>query len=174
MTQPTNVGDLVINKMMINELSKYGRVFVDCYNAPDNFRRELLSNSNNLVDVYREYGISLKKLDLLRFYRLIKKENVDLFVTSPGPIGGGRSSNKLRSYALKLINKTIKFAGIKHYSIGNCCSGAIRLHQKIHNPYIKFNNKELNMLLWSAFPGSGYKTLSSFILNFAISHSMKL
>ena len=30
-TQPSNLGDLIINKMLVDELCRYGKVYVDAY-----------------------------------------------------------------------------------------------------------------------------------------------
>lgn len=40
-TQPTNLGDLVINKMLVDELCRYGKVFVDAYGLPEEFTKYL-------------------------------------------------------------------------------------------------------------------------------------
>ena len=49
-TQPTNVGDLVINKMLIDELCRYGTVYVDACGLPSDFKNVLLQHAN-AVDV---------------------------------------------------------------------------------------------------------------------------
>lgn len=55
-----NLGDLIINKLLIDELCTYGTVYVDTYHVPFHFVNYLLSNSN-AVDAYSEFYVSAKK-----------------------------------------------------------------------------------------------------------------
>lgn len=127
-TQPTNVGDLIINKMLIEELSKFGKVYVDCYNLPSEFTNALLSNNSNLINVYDKFNISLKRLDIIRCKNLIKKENVSFFTSSPGPIKSVKLTD-LRDIALLFIHRVVKSSGVRLFSIGNCCSGIAAIEQ---------------------------------------------
>ncbi len=122
-TQPYNAGDLLINRMLLEELGKYGKVFVDCYNCPEDFRSFLIGNTDNIVDVYKTYGITLKKGCLISFAKLVKKENIQLYTQSPGPINK-ISDIKLR-FSFSLIYKILSFLRIPIVCIGNCCSSAI-------------------------------------------------
>ena len=45
-TCKNNLGDLIINKMQIEEYSKYGEVYVDFTGMPDNFKNILLNSDN--------------------------------------------------------------------------------------------------------------------------------
>ena len=127
-TQPTNVGDLIINKMLIEEVSKYGKVYVDCCNLPSEFTNVLLCDNSNLINVYDIFHISLKRLDIIRCKNLMKKENVSLFTSSPGPIKSVKLTD-LRDVAMFLIHRLVKSAGVKLFSIGNCCSGIGAIEQ---------------------------------------------
>lgn len=129
-TQPSNLGDLIINKMLIDELSKYGKVFVDCYKTPERFRKKLFEGNDKLIDVSCKYGFSLKKLDLLRTLIFFKKHHIELFTSSPGPIEASPKSFSLKKMAFNIINLVIRLSGVKHYAIGNCCTKA-RLEQQI-------------------------------------------
>ena len=74
-SQPTNLGDLIINRMLILELSKYGNVYVDAYNTPVSFRKELFGKSN-IIDMGMCCDFSAKKMQLFRLYKFIKKEDI--------------------------------------------------------------------------------------------------
>ena len=51
-TCKNNLGDLIINKMQIEEYSKYGEVYVDFTGMPDNFKNILLNQNNpNIKDL---------------------------------------------------------------------------------------------------------------------------
>ena len=126
-TQPTNLGDLVINKMLVDELCLYGRVYVDAYKTPENFR-SVLTENDSVVDLYKEKRISAKRFNLFRLYLLAKREKIQFFVSSPGPIEGG---NTLYSIGVSIIKLVFKLAGAKNYCIGGCCSSMISSHKTI-------------------------------------------
>ncbi len=126
-TQPTNLGDLVINKMLVDELCLYGKVYVDAYNTPERFRN-VLTDNNSAIDLFKENGFSAKRFNLLRLYLLAKREKIHFFVSSPGPIEGG---NTLYSIAVSIIRYVFKLAGAKNYCIGGCCSSMISSHKII-------------------------------------------
>lgn len=133
-TQPTNLGDLVINKMLVMELSKYGQVYVDCKNTPRRFA-DFLVEGDNIVDVEKAFGVSIKSGHIVKWYKHLKSNDIKLYVPSPGPIGSGISN--ARSYYLKLVSFILKRAGISEYKIGNCCSGALAEGRKFRFPRIK-------------------------------------
>lgn len=128
-TQPTNVGDLIINKMLIDELCKYGKVYVDCYNLPSEFTNPLFCDNNNLINVYDTYHISLKRLDIIRCMSLMKKEKISFFTSSPGPIKSVNLTD-LRDLAMLTVHRLVKFVGVRVFSIGNCCSSLVAINQK--------------------------------------------
>lgn len=107
-TQPTNLGDLVINKMLVDELCRYGKVFVDAYGLPEEFTKYLFENKN-AVDVYDTYHLSVKKLRLWGLSKLIKDENIRLYTHSPGPLYNLRS---YRNFAFTAVNYLFKFYGV--------------------------------------------------------------
>lgn len=120
-TQPSNLGDLIINKMLVDELCRYGKVYVDAYKTPEAFRKELVANQA-AIDLYKEKRITAKRLDFIRLYKLVQKEKIRFYVSSPGPIEGG---NRLYSFVLRLIKLTFRLAGAKAYCIGGCASSMI-------------------------------------------------
>lgn len=126
-TQSSNVGDLLINKMLIDELCKYGNVYIDCYNIPNTFKQYILENKR-AIDIYEISGFSLKKGNIIKFYKFAKKTNIHIFTQSPGPLG---KLSKSYSLYFKVISKILKLLKIRYYLIGNCCSKSIAAHEKI-------------------------------------------
>lgn len=126
-TQSSNVGDLLINKMLIDELCRYGYVYVDCYNISAEFKKYILDN-NKAIDVYGTNGFSIKKGNIIQFCFFLRKANIGCFTQSPGPLG-----KLTKSYAIyfKLISYILKFLKIKYYLIGNCCSKSRLLNENI-------------------------------------------
>lgn len=122
-TQPTNAGDLLINRMLVEELSLYGKVYVDCYNCPNDFRTILLGDSCNIIDVYKEYGISLKRLNLISFAKLIKQNKIVLYTQSPGPLD--KPGKITVRFSLSLIRRLLSLLRIPFVRIGCCCSKAL-------------------------------------------------
>lgn len=135
LTQQSNMGDLVINRMLIQELGKYGTVYVDCYGVSKKFKQYLL-NSQSTIDVYEEYGVSLKKAKLIKFAGFIKQFNIRLFVQSPGPIAEP-DSFWIKMY-LRIVYKWVKMIRIPFYRIGSCCSAIMARKDMLHNCNVSY------------------------------------
>ena len=124
-TQYENLGDLIINKMLIDELSLYGNVYLDVANAPLKFIKPLLSNSkvinfNELTGYCNNSGIK-NGLTILFF---LLKYKVKLFTAQPGPLTIVEENSK-RSSLRRLIDTLYKIAGIKKVLFGSCASDLI-------------------------------------------------
>ena len=142
-TQPTNAGDLVINRMLVEELSLYGKVFVDCYNCPDAFRTLLIGNNDNVIDVYKEYGFTLKRGAFLPFAKLLKQSEIGLYTQSPGPL------NKHSKWSLRIsfsiIRNILSALHIPFVRIGCCCSKAISTNTNvIESQNVQYYVRSLN------------------------------
>lgn len=133
-TQPTNLGDLIINKMLVMELAKHGKVFVDCKNTPKFFSDYLLEG-DNVIDAYGNFGVSVKSCSLLKLFKLARAEKISIYVSSPGPAGEGKQTI-IKRY-LKFIGLFFKFMRIEHFMIGNCLSGALADGRSIQFANIK-------------------------------------
>lgn len=131
-TQPSNLGDLIINKMLVMELSQYGKVFVDCKNTPREFADFLVEGGDNIIDTYKCGGITVKQGNLFKWSDFLKKEKIDIYVTSPGPFM--YKENILKSLYFKTIHFALNALNIESYKIGNCCSQAISENRKIALP----------------------------------------
>lgn len=83
-TNNDNVGDLLINKMQIEEYARYGEVYVDTCNMPETFTKILLDGNANIKDFYRVYRKSYRK-NPYGVIKLLKKEGFTHFTKSPGP-----------------------------------------------------------------------------------------
>jgi hypothetical protein len=84
-TQHDNLGDLLINKMLIDEVSKYGTVYVDAAGLPASFKEAVITNE--IKDFEKEYGGSLKRPSGYKLLSAVRT-NFDYYFKSPGPSGG--------------------------------------------------------------------------------------
>lgn len=116
-TQYDNMGDLLINKCLVDELAKNGKVYLDTKGVPLNFKSVLLDNPN--VFELKELGdFSLKGKGLLSLP--FRKLDFDYFFKSPGPFGGFKTSKqKMHAFIFHYIFRLLKWKGIKSYLIGN-------------------------------------------------------
>jgi hypothetical protein len=93
-SQPNNLGDLIINRMLIAEILKYGEVYVDSYGLPQDFRGYLYFDER-IIDVKERFGGTLKRFPPFKILKLIKKEGFTHFFKSPGPTGTSFNLNNL-------------------------------------------------------------------------------
>lgn len=122
--QYDNLGDLVINKMLVEELSRYGVVYVDFYSSPEEFKKYIISNSN-VVDIATAFNFSLQSIHIssfIKLYSFIKRHKIMLLTHSPGP--RINSSFKARVFNM-VLNIILVLCGAKHVYIGNCFSAAL-------------------------------------------------
>ena len=81
-----NVGDILINKLQIEEYARYGEVYVDCTGMPAEFYDIIFDTANpNIKDFVKTYGINYRGKNILRVLRPLKKEGFTHFTKSPGP-----------------------------------------------------------------------------------------
>lgn len=117
-TQYDNVGDLLINKCLINELSLHGEVYLDTKNVPSSFRGLLLSDTNNVFELREISKYSFKGKG---FFSLLKHNpGITHIFKSPGPFGThGDKKVFLKTLVIGLIYKLFKLKGVKSYLVGN-------------------------------------------------------
>lgn len=126
-TQTSNLGDLMINKMLVDELCRYGKVFLDARGIPDSFKKPLLENEN-VVDVEAEYHFTVKRMDprnVWRMIKLFKKYNIKFITRSPGPLGLLGFKNR---FGFHIINSIAKIMGASVCYCGNCASRIMSLN----------------------------------------------
>lgn len=119
-TQYDNLGDLIINKCLIDELSKHVVLYIDTVNVPDKFVKELKTNPK-LKFLAEDYGFSFKNKSIYKFFKSYSKEFSFLF-KSPGPMVHRKKSsikNQLRALVFQLIYKKMYSSGVKSYVIGS-------------------------------------------------------
>lgn len=135
--QYDNLGDLVINKMLIDELSKYGIVYVDCLKAPNRFRKYILSN-NKVVDVYNQFGFSFVNICFSFFYKLfclVKQQRICILTHSPGPRNRGSFKSRVLNSILDIV---LVLCGTKHVYLGNCYSTALYNGEKLVRTFFPY------------------------------------
>ena len=119
-TQSGNLGDLMINKMLIDELCKYGHVYLDAFGLPDEFKYPILENEH-VIDV-SSYNLTVKRFSIknfLKYISLLVKANIKHITRSPGPLE--EPSIKVR-LGFIIINKLAQMCGAKVIYWGSCCS----------------------------------------------------
>lgn len=117
-TQYDNMGDLLINKCLVDELAKYGKVYLDTKNVPQAFKAVLLEhpNTNELSEIS---NISLKGKGIFSSI-FSRKFKFDYVFKSPGPFGGSVTLNeKVRAFLFYIIFFTMKLKGANSVLIGN-------------------------------------------------------
>ncbi len=81
-----NTGDVLINKLQIEEYARYAEVYVDCTNMSKDFYDIIFKTKNpNIKDFVKTYGISYRSKNMLRAILLMHKEGFTYFTKSPGP-----------------------------------------------------------------------------------------
>ena len=143
--QYENLGDLLINKLLVDELCKYGKVYIDSYNIPANFLEPLLDN-DNVIDVYGEYGVTSKKgkLSQLQMAFFCKKKNIRIITDSPGPLLSTKISG-VNVVSGKLRNLIYHAVGCRMLGIGKCFSSFISKKvpvNKIHADFYYVRSNE--------------------------------
>ena len=120
-TAKGNLGDLLITKYLIEELARYGDVYVDCHGMPEDFCRVIFdTDSTSVKDFERYYGISFRSANILKVIRTLNRQGFTHFCDNPGPrIPFHMPLHRLLT---KMTGKSIPFLflnkRIKRYSLG--------------------------------------------------------
>lgn len=81
-----NTGDIIINKLQIEEYARYGEVYVDCTGMPNKFYNTIFDTKNpNIKDFVKCFGLNYRGKNMLRALKIMQKENFTHFTKSPGP-----------------------------------------------------------------------------------------
>ena len=133
-TQDQNLGDLLINKVLIDELAYNNIIYLDSKNLRVHFSEEIKSNPN-VIDIYEKFGLSLKKGGrLFKTFRFINKHQIKDFYVSPGP----RTMNgllDLTTLAVLMIFCILKLQKINIWLIG-CDFSFMHISNKLYNNVI--------------------------------------
>lgn len=130
-TQPYNLGDLVINKVLIKELSKYSNLYLDTYNTPSVFSDHIYDN-NRIINIFEECNLSLKNWSIFKTIRFIRRNKIKFFFMSPGPMSSRLCINNV---AILVIFIMLKLMRVKIYRVGNDCN-----EDDINKPLLKIYN----------------------------------
>ena len=85
-TRKGNIGDILINKLQIEEYAHYGEIYVDCTGMPKDFYDVIFNETEpNIKDFVKTYGINYRSRNMFRALRLMQKEHFTHFTKSPGP-----------------------------------------------------------------------------------------
>lgn len=110
-----NLGDLIINKCLIDEISIYKKVYLDTFGVPENFSKYLyedksISNSN------KDFKIGAKNYKHLVLLLLnINRHNIKKYVSTPGPIS---IRNSFKTISIIFIYYLLRFQKVKMFSFG--------------------------------------------------------
>lgn len=133
-TQTSNLGDLIINKKLIDELCEHGNVYIDVFGIPGDFKHPLLDNPR-AVDV-ADLGFTVKRPSLkniIKYINLIRQSKIKVVTRSPGPLE--EPSSKVR-FGFILINLIAKVCGCRIIYFGSCCSEAIAKKDILRSTYM--------------------------------------
>ncbi|WP_158856669.1 hypothetical protein [Lunatibacter salilacus] len=117
-TQYDNMGDLLINKCLIDALAEYGEVYLDTKAVPDHFKNILLENEN-VIELNTLTNVSTKGKGLFLIPFLNKFKFTHVF-KSPGPFGGAITLlDKIRYLSFLYLFKILSNKGSKIFLLGN-------------------------------------------------------
>jgi len=117
-TQYTNVGDLLINKCLVDEISKYGEVYLDVANIPEEFIMALIGSNSN---VHRLAELTSNSFRNKTGFKLLKESlGITHVFKSPGPYGGGNDfSLFLKNIYINYVFRRLRRRGARAYLVGN-------------------------------------------------------
>lgn len=121
-TQYENLGDLIINKMLIDELCMYGTVYINSKTVPHSFISPLLINPK-VIDLFKTYNfINEEDISIFKLLCFLKKNRVRISTSSPGPVFDGRRGTLRFRTMTFLLHWAFSLFEVKRSYIGVCCS----------------------------------------------------
>ena len=114
-TQPSNMGDLLINKSLTDNLCDYTNVYIDDLNVPKTFSKYLFTkNVNSLSD----FGFSFKNASGIKFLGF-NKIKFDYAFFSPGPSGGVLGlKGSVRAFIILALLAVLRLKGVMIIQLG--------------------------------------------------------
>lgn len=98
-TQPSNLGDLIINKSYVDSLSKKGKVYIDDYNIPNKFKKYLYSGTTNVFPLRSKYrALSFKTLRGVLYF--FNRNEFHYITKSPGPFNFSNNVKTIAKYTI--------------------------------------------------------------------------
>jgi hypothetical protein len=117
-TQYDNVGDLLINKCLIDSLSKHSNVYLDTKNVPNSFKKLLLAGTQNVNELSSITPYSFKGIGFIHL--LFSSIRITHLFKSPGPFGSnGNKKVFFKNMMIGFIFYLFKLKLVKSYLVGN-------------------------------------------------------
>ncbi|WP_158976820.1 polysaccharide pyruvyl transferase family protein [Cellulophaga sp. L1A9] len=119
-TQYDNLGDLIINKCLIDELTKHVELYIDTKNVSKEFINDIEKNKK-IKSLKKEYKFSFKDPSFFKFIFKYKSEFSYIF-KSPGPVFYRNKTSfksKIRGKVFQIIYNQLKSSGGKTFIIGS-------------------------------------------------------
>lgn len=137
-TLKNNTGDLLINKLQIEEYARYGEVYVDCYGMPEYFQKIIFQSKNqNIKNFESIYNTHYRSWKMFKIIRKLRHDGFTHFTKSPGPFPFLRFP--LKTFLIRLIGCCgylyAKKLGMKVFIVGV----DIDYPQKQYSPLTKLN-----------------------------------
>ena len=147
-TQHTNLGDLLINKMLIDEISKYGNIYLDSEGTTQNFLNPIMSNEN-VFSIKEISKSSLKRKSFLK--ALINAKDFKYFIVAAGPDGHISDFKSIQiQLFLTFVNFYLKINGLKIFRIGKDLT--LNKEKSLDFLFKKLNNRFLSKYLVRSNP----------------------
>ncbi|MBT2622945.1 MULTISPECIES: polysaccharide pyruvyl transferase family protein [Chryseobacterium] len=159
-TQYDNVGDLLINKCLIDQISRFGQVYLDTRNVPERFKKELLKDTQNVKELSEITNKSFKGKSVVPLY--FSNLGITHIFKSPGPFGSaGNKKVFLKNMLIGVIFKIFKSKGVKSYLVGNDVHYKNELDKRSVNFFSKNTEKILcrSYTNVNALKGLGFKNI---------------
>jgi len=114
-TQPSNMGDLLINKSLTDNLSDYANVYIDDLNVPKTFSKYLFTKN---VKSLSDFGFSFKNTSGIKFLGF-NKIKFDYAFFSPGPSGGVLGlKGGMRALIILILLTVLRLKGVRLIQLG--------------------------------------------------------
>lgn len=121
-TQFENIGDLLINKALLDTLSRYGKVYVDDSSIPNNYLTELFRGLNDNVKQVSKQKKGAYRWFLLFFLIRNCFSNVNTYIVGvPGHVfdlSSRKGSKSLKEVAFSIQKRVYKALKAKYFTIG--------------------------------------------------------
>lgn len=133
--QQENLGDLIINKMLVEEFCRFGKVYIDANTMPEKFKSPLFQNPN-AIDLGSFYMYKKNWIQRQFFlFLFLKKNRIRIITSSPGPGYIKKSFNPFSSVLLRLRRFVLSKYNIYQIDLGTCCSNFAFLNYRINDNY---------------------------------------
>ena len=131
-TQSFNLGDLVINRKLLELLSKKYNVYCDLYNLPSDFSESLVKDLK-IINANEIFDGSLKKKHVFHQIINMKKSGIRKIFKSPGPMRADGFKSFINILLFSLLLFSLKVIGYKVYILGADLDNDNNIYDRIIN-----------------------------------------